>query len=284
MDMDIQNKKDTADGGDIVRIYESFIRSRRRGAANPLIPPDHQVNWADAPSKFTIHLESVRLPLAAGPRRRSLPLGKPAEVPSGSGSQAAFLDDLSDLLLLTAGLLRRKLTINWTVSGAHASSNRNVNYSRGAASGGGLYPVSMYVVLGNQCGAPGVYHYDAVHNALTRLRRGDFESFLDAALDFRETSAGFWIVLTVRFWKNSFKYHNFGYQVMTQDVGATIGAIEQVAHSIGWKTTTIYWFRDRVRSSLLGLGVATDAPCYALEEILFTTARKASRRTRALCR
>jgi SagB-type dehydrogenase family enzyme len=246
---------------DEIRLYEELVHSKRVGAPNPLIPPDYRVNWLDAPSRFSMYLDSARVALSGGLNRRELRLGEPPESSVASNCRTVSLDEISDFLFLSAGVLRRKLVVNWGVEGSRVVANRGTTYSRGSASGGGLYPVAAYLVLREQLGLPGVYHYDAAHHGLTRLRLGNSALAVAAALDYQDAdSSDFWIVLTVHFWRNAFKYHNFGYQVVSQDVGANIGSMEQVANSLGWNTTVIYWFRDRLLCSLLSLDVANDAP------------------------
>jgi SagB-type dehydrogenase family enzyme len=172
------------------------------------------------------------------------------------------MEELSDFLLLSVGILRRKLAVNWNLDGRASAKHRNTTYSRGTASGGGLYPVVTYLLLRDRLGSPpGVYQYDDAHHTLTRVRLGSFESYIARAINLQDSdSSDLLVILTVRFWKSLFKYHNFSYQVATQDIGACIGSMEQVAYALGWSATTIYWFRDRLIGSLLGLDDNREAP------------------------
>jgi SagB-type dehydrogenase family enzyme len=247
---------------DQIRHYVDLVRSRRRGARSLLIPADHRVDWNDAPSKFNIRVDAARVPLSSSLNSKGLRLGESVILSTSHGGRFVSIEELSDFLLLTMGILRRKLAVNWSVNGRGIAAHRSTTYSRGTASGGGLYPVVIYFLLRDRIGLqPGVYQYDDAHHALTRVRLGSFEPSLAAAINFPEAdSSDLLVVLTVRFWKSSFKYHNFSFQVATQDVGACIGSMEQVAHALGWSTTTIYWFRDRLISSLLGLDNDREAP------------------------
>jgi SagB-type dehydrogenase family enzyme len=247
---------------DRIRKYEELVRSRRHGARTPLIPADHRVDWNDAPSKFNICVDAARVPLSTSLNSKDLRLGESWTASANYRNRFVSIEELSDFLLLTAGLLRRKFALNWGLNGGKIAMNRNTTYGRGTASGGGLYPVVIYLLLRDRLGQhPGVYQYDDAHHALTRLRLGSFEPFLTTAINFQEAdSADLLVILTVRFWKSLFKYHNFGYQVASQDVGACVGSMEQVGHALGWNTTTIYWFRDRLISSLLGLDDDNEAP------------------------
>jgi SagB-type dehydrogenase family enzyme len=246
---------------DQIRHYEDLVRSRRRGAQSLLIPAEHRVNWNDAPSKFNIPVNAARVPLSTGLNSKELRLGE-VTLSTSHGSRFVSIEELSDFLFLTMGILRRKLAVNWSLNGRRIAAHLSTTYSRGTASGGGLYPVVIYFLLRDRIGLqPGVYQYDDAHHALARVRLGSFEPFMAAAINFPDAdSSELLVVLTLRFWKSAFKYHNFSFQVATQDLGACIGSMEQVAHALGLSTRTIYWFRDRLISSLLGLDTDREAP------------------------
>src|ERR1700722_16745243 len=161
---------------DRIRYYENLVGSRRRGAPSLLIPADHRVDWNDAPSKFNIYVDAARVPLSSGLNCKELRIGESVTASTNHRNPFASIEELSDFLLLTAGILRRKLAVNWSLNGREIAMHRNTTYSRGTASGGGLYPVVVYLLLRDQVGSqPGVYHYDDAHHALTRLRLGSFE-------------------------------------------------------------------------------------------------------------
>jgi SagB-type dehydrogenase family enzyme len=252
--------------GDAIREYEELIQSRRPGAFNSLIPRDHRVNWNDAPSKFNIYVESTRIPLSGRVNCKKLCIAKFDAAPPISQSRIISIEEISDFLLLTTGILRRKLSLNWILDGIESSTHRRTTYARGTASGGGLYPILAYLVVGDDVDLQeGVYHYDDAHHGLVRLQLGNFEPSVVAALNFEDTNPpNLWVILTVRFWKSAFKYHNFSYQVVTQDVGAVIGSMELVAHALGWNVTVVYWFKDKLLSSLLGLHIDEEAPLAVL--------------------
>jgi SagB-type dehydrogenase family enzyme len=252
----------TQNASDLARRYEDLVQSRRRDAPNPLIPKDHRVNWNDAPSKFDYILRAERVPLSPGFNCKELRLGKRPWATHLCGTQSISIEEVSDLFALTLGITGRKLSINWSVDGRKIAENPNAIYSRGTASGGGLYPVSAYLLARDVEGLrAGIFHYDNAHHSLSPVRLGKFDRVVTKAIDFTEAaSSDLLIVLTLRFWKSCFKYHNFSYQVATQDVGACLGSLEQVAYSLGWNTTAVYWFHDKMVGSLLGLDFDSEAP------------------------
>src|SRR5262245_12965180 len=102
-----------------VEIGREYVKAvRRRGQSlpdpDPLVPRDYTVDWADRPSPFKLYRDVARLQLSHRP---------PAEIVStretrsnravGRTSADLSYESLSTLLLLSSGLLRRKLEINW---------------------------------------------------------------------------------------------------------------------------------------------------------------------------
>jgi SagB-type dehydrogenase family enzyme len=211
----------------------------------------------DAPNRFDVFLKSTRVPLSSGLNFKDLRLGRIRAQPPQSHLQ--YPEALSDFLLLTAGLVRRKLALNWTVRGRKTATDLRPIYSRGTASGGGLYPLNVYLVLRSRIGVPGVYGYDVGHHSLTRIRLAHLESLITTALEWT-ASPDLWFIITARFWRTIFKYHSLSYQIITQDVGALLGSMEQVAYSLGWTAKVFYWFHDQAVARLLRLELETEAP------------------------
>lgn len=66
-------------------------------------------------------------------------------------------------------------------------------------------------------------------------------------------SADGFLLVTVRFWKNAFKYNSFCYHVVTQDAGALLGCWELIARATGRRLPRVLWFDDERLNRLLGL-------------------------------
>jgi SagB-type dehydrogenase family enzyme len=134
------------------------------------------------------------------------------------------------------------------------------------ASGGGLYPYCLYIVSrADHTLQRGVYHYDVAHHALHRVQIGDCSAELSAIFeDSHAEDADILFVLAGRFWQAAFKYGQFAYKVMMQDMGAFLGGMEHVAWSLGWDAKMIYWFKDRALSDLLGLDEQLEAPFFVV--------------------
>ncbi len=195
----------------VCREYEKLVLNRGTGVDDPLSPPDHIVDWNDQPSRFKIYRDAERIPLSD---RIPAKLGSLQDVSAKNeqGSDVPSFETLSNILLFSNGILRRKLDVNWNLSPTGMASHMNALYSRPAASGGGLYPSELYLVTGTgRRLLPGIFHYDNAHHALERLYSGDATEHVREACSAHRLAvpATDFILISVNFWKNYFKYADF---------------------------------------------------------------------------
>lgn len=217
----------------------------------PIEPLNFQPNWHDQPSKHKIYLGVPRLPLPTG----LLDLGAVGDALAGDAGKGGdwTLDALATMLRLSYGLLDRRLRIGWNQDIDDRVLYQEALWGRGAASGGGMYPLETYWVTGGSGPVtPGVYHYSTAHHGLERLLTGDVSGRVRAALG-EDPGTGQFLLVTVRFWKNSYKYNSFCYHVVTQDAGAMLGSWELIARGLGRPLHRELWFADEPLNSLLGL-------------------------------
>lgn len=239
----------------VCREYEKLVLNRGTGVDDPLIPPDHIVDWNDQPSRFKIYRDAERIPLSD---RIPAKLGSLQDVSAKNeqGSDVPSFETLSNILLFSNGILRRKLDVNWNLSPTGMASHMNALYSRPAASGGGLYPSELYLVTGTgRRLLPGIFHYDNAHHALERLYSGDATEHVREACSAHRLAvpATDFILISVNFWKNYFKYADFCYHVVTQDAGAIQAALHLAARAFGVNVRLIWWFEDERLNRMLGL-------------------------------
>jgi SagB-type dehydrogenase family enzyme len=244
----------------VVRDYAEAVFQRAR---RPLTGADFQVDWADAPSK---HTTFPQVPMLAVPRRPATSLGRlpdllaadPAAA-SGPGLEwtAGAVCALADLAY---GVQERRVAASWNQDLAGQAHYPSATWGRATPSGGGMYPLEIYWVTGPGGPVrPGVYHFHTGHRAWQRLATGDQTGAVrDACLGAPAAAgAGQFLVVTVRFWKNAFKYHNFCYHVVTQDLGALLGSWQLIARGMGRRLAPVLWFADAAVNGPLGLD--TDA-------------------------
>lgn len=247
---------------EVARQYGDAVGRR---ATVPMEPLGFEPDWSDQPARHKVYRNVDRLllnpdlPCPTGALSGALTPGAPAAV---EGGRTVF-DTMSSLLGLCYGGLERRLRVNWNGRSQSAACFQDATFGRATASGGGLYPTEIYWVCGSTASVvPGVFHYDTAHHALERLSEGDITTHLrGAVLDHpRADLVDHYLVLSTRFWKNSFKYNSFSYHVVTQDAGAALGALRLVARSLGLDPFLFHWFRDEDVNAALGLdGVAESA-------------------------
>ncbi|MFE4643497.1 nitroreductase, partial [Streptomyces sp. NPDC056730] len=142
--------------------YAAAIMQRGR---IPMEPADFVPDWADRPrkAKFYPGVESFPLPDTDFPEWATVAAGcRPAE--PGHAQRPFTLGSLSGMLRDSYGLTGRRLGVQTNTDLAALPHYTQANWSRGTASGGGLYPVSVYWVSGpSGPRTPGVHYYSAPH-------------------------------------------------------------------------------------------------------------------------
>ncbi|MEY9962502.1 SagB-type dehydrogenase family enzyme [Streptacidiphilus sp. MAP12-16] len=222
----------------------------------PMDPVDFEPDWADQPRDGRHFPGAERFAL---PGRDPVAEAAGATVQSGltgpRGDRPFTLPLLGAMLQDSCGLLSRRLAVHANVSMMTMPSYQSAGWSRGSASGGGLYPVGVHWVSGPSGPlAPGVYHYSAAHHAMRRLLAGDVSAEVGAALsDERLGDTDQFLILGVKFWQNSFKYNSFCYHVVAMDVGAVLQTWRMWARAQGLHIGPALWFDESRLSRLLGL-------------------------------
>ncbi len=160
-----------------VRQYADAVMRRSRVAMEPV---DFVPDWADRPRKAKHFPGTELVPLAAGdyPAEATVQAGL-----TGTGGSGRFtLPLLGGLLLDSYGLVGRRLGIQANTDLPALPCYPEANWSRGTASGGGLYPLSVYWAAGPSAPVlPGMYHYSPGRHGLERLLAGDVSAEVRAA-------------------------------------------------------------------------------------------------------
>jgi SagB-type dehydrogenase family enzyme len=245
------------------QVVQDYVETVFRRGREPMEPIGFQPNFADQPSRHKTYLGVTRFPLPEG---AGVPLRPAADVlfappPDDSSFQGApwTLESLATLLRLSYGQLDRRLRVSWNQDTHVRVLYPESLWGRGTASGGGMYPLEIYWVAG--AGGPmipGVYHYSTAHHGFERLLVGDLTDDVRAACDDAGAADSF-LLVTTRFWKNSFKYNSFCYHVVTQDCGAMLGSFEVIARGLGRRLRRVLWFDDERLNSLLGLDTMAES-------------------------
>ncbi|GCE29369.1 NADH oxidase [Dictyobacter alpinus] len=243
---------------EICRDYAEAVFARFR---QPLDAFPFEPDWQDQPSRFKLyqHVTRFPLPMEKLADTRTITSIVPGITQQRREVNALSFNELSTLFLLAHGLLNRRISITWNMSG---KTIPDALYGRGTASGGGLYPAEMYWCHGPGASIlPGIYHYDPAHHALERLQLGDRTDRIRAAV-FHHPAAlntNQFLLITANFWKNAFKYRNFGYHIVNQDIGALIGSLNMIGLSLQADLQTLLWFQDEELNHLLGLETGVES-------------------------
>lgn len=255
-----------------VREYLERVLHRSR---EPLPPVGFAVDWADQPSRHSVVPGVPRVPLprplaedpAAGPAPAAAAALTAASRTATTSRSQGDADAAVDLALVSDLLgcqtpVARRLELNWNEDATRKLHLPDAVWGRPTPSGGGMYPAEVYLVAHGHDGLPdGVFHHDTAHHALERVSTADRTAPLRAATG---ATARAFLVVTVRFWKNAFKYSSFCYHVVCQDVGCLLGSWRLLLAARGVPCHPSAWFDDAVVGDVVGVDGRTEAPFLVL--------------------
>jgi SagB-type dehydrogenase family enzyme len=249
--------------------YATAVMWRGR---TPMEPADFVPDWADRPRKGKFFPGAPSFPLPDGGCADDATVGRGLFGERGTG--AFTLPLLGAMLRDSYGLTGRRLAVQANSDLGSLPFHTQANWSRGTASGGGLYPIGIHWVSGaNGPLTPGVYYYDTPHHRLTRLLSGDVTGEVrDCLGDLGEAAdSDQFLVLGVTFWQNAFKYNSFGYHAITMDIGALLQTWRTWARAHGVHLGGALWFDEPRLGRLLGLDPAEDG-VFAVVPLRWATA------------
>jgi len=190
--------------------------------------------------------ERVALPLpnkdGAMPLERTLRLRRSVRA---FDDRALTLQELSQLL--------------WAAQGVTAPSGYRTTPSAGA-----LYPLSLYVVVGNVASlASGIYTYEPPQHRLQRVRGGDARRDLSVAALGQDwiQHAPVSLVIAATYYRTTTKYGDRGRKYVYMEAGHAAQNIYLQATALDLGTTIIGAFRDERLKSVLGMQEAEYPLC-----------------------
>lgn len=207
--------------------------------------------------KRSSHLPPVSLPAPA------LPTASFADTIQSRRSERAFGDDpisaveLSSLLHAAYGVTH-ELDIGTPGKGPRL---------RAVPSGGGLFPLEVYAVPWRVESLPiALYHFDPLRGLLERLRGGELESDVRAAMFYDDLAVGCGALFLISgvFWRTRFKYGLRGYRFALLECGHLAQNILLAATAFGLGSVPIGGFYDRRADELLGLDGVNESTLYAV--------------------
>lgn len=140
---------------------------------------------------------------------------------------------------------------------------------RTAPSGGGLYPLELYLSTKHVEGMrAGLYHYSPARHHLRRLRRGDLsQEMAGVFVEFQRhlaLDASVVVMITALFERSTFKYGARGYRFVLIEAGHVAQNMNLAAVGMGLGCMNIGGFYDRAADELLGLDGLSHSTIYLL--------------------
>ncbi|WP_342353947.1 SagB family peptide dehydrogenase [Streptomyces eurocidicus] len=245
-------------------IAHDYLDAVLRRGRTEMPPVGFRPDWADKPRAGKYYPGTTPLPLPHGDDPPAATLDAGLAPPPPGGGAPFGLDALAGMLLDSYGRLSRRLALHANDDVAALPHYTGASWARGTASGGGLYPVSIYWVNGPGTALlPGVHYYDTAQHAFRRLLAGDVTGHVREALGPRtppdDDPGQQFLVLGIKFWQNAFKYNSFCYHATAMDVGTLTQTWRMWARARGMAVRPVFWFDERRLARLLGIDPADEA-------------------------
>lgn len=131
---------------------------------------------------------------------------------------------------------------------------------RAVPSGGGLYPVDIYLAVNHvDTLESGIYYYDPFDHLLVRVNGNDLKDISKEVSGYSDMldHAAFTIILAANFWRNQWKYHERGYRVILLDCGHVAQNLHLMCTAYHLGSCCLMGFVDNEINKLLELdGIA----------------------------
>jgi SagB-type dehydrogenase family enzyme len=141
-------------------------------------------------------------------------------------------------------------------------------YERPVPSGGGMYPLDLYLIANRVEGlAAGVYRYAPVTHGLELAREGAMPTRFLTYLCMGQSYAGgapLLIVIGANFLRSMKKYGDRGYRYIYLEAGHVAQNINLLSFAIGLGNCDIGGFFDVELASLLRMDIEEEAPLYVI--------------------
>jgi SagB-type dehydrogenase family enzyme len=232
----------------------AYHRNSSRWLGNPYSPEESP--QATAAFKEMVDLPEVKLPAALVVRQELSETIRARLSCRRFACAEVSLQALATLLYWSYG----KLSID------HPNGIEMV--VRPVPSGGGLYPLELYILVQRVNGlAPGVYHYNVLSHLLERLDEGALPPGLLSGLFMSQpcvAQSAFQLVISAVFARSLWKYRDRGYRYLLFEAGHAAQNCNLVAAALGLGSLNLGGFSDADLAALLRLEIEEEAPLYAV--------------------
>lgn len=169
------------------------------------------------------------------------------------GERTIGLDELGSILQAAYG-------VTGTVGGTPQTL-------RSSPSGGGLYPLELYVATRRVEGLdPALYHFDPLRQGLELLRTIDPRQEPEDLSPYGEllASSAAFVALTAMFWRSRFKYGARAYRFTLLEAGHVAQNLLLAVAALGLAAVPLGGFYDRQLDAFLGVDGLYEASLYLL--------------------
>ena len=145
--------------------------------------------------------------------------------------------------------------------------DREAQSFRSVPSGGALYPLELYPVVGAVEGlGEGIYRFDPLRECIELVRGDRKREELAAASVYPEIvgAAGITILVVAVFWRTRFKYALRGYRFALLEAGHVVQNILLAAASLGLAAVPLGGYYDRRVDDMLRLDGVDESTIYAV--------------------
>lgn len=232
----------------------TYVHDILRRARVPMEPFDYSTDWADQPRRHKVYPDAELIGLTAGRPERDRTLAEALGPADGDPDKRFDLASLAQMLWFSYGITGRRLVIHRNDDVPAQANYVRATWSRGVSSGGGLYSLETYLVTTGEAGlVPGIYSWSNSRHGLARIATGNYVARVDRALSHPGSGPGTYLLVTVKFWKNSFKYNTFAPHVTATDIGTMLSTWHVWCRAQGLPMVANLWFDEPALNEVLGI-------------------------------
>jgi len=165
---------------------------------------------------------------------------------------------------LTLEDVSKLLHYSYGISGKVQLAQGTMQDLRVISSGGGLYPLEIYLMVVNVEGLPkGIYHYNVRRHCLELIREGieiaEVLPYLPGLVAYQTRTVGLFVLLSTEFRRTTHKYGPRGYRYICFEAGTFMGHFQLVAEAMNLGTCQVAGYYEDVFNKMLNLDGVEEA-------------------------
>lgn len=160
--------------------------------------------------------------------------------------------------------LSRLLYYSYGISGNVQLAQGTVQDLRVISSGGGLYPLEVYLMVVDVEDLPkGIYHYSVREHSLELIKKGfeidDILPYLPGLIAYQTRTVKLFVTLSAIFRRTTYKYGARGYRYICFEAGTFMGHLQLAAEALNMGSVQVAGYYDDVINDMLGLDGVDEA-------------------------